>query len=90
MNIALGGVRRPVSNPPQQACEIALAGARAVGAALVGVDLVPDADGNWTVIELNGAVEFTAEYQAAGDIFGSVASELARHAMVGLASLTAA
>ena len=39
-NIALGGVRRPVPDPPPHACEIALAAARAAGAALVGVDLV--------------------------------------------------
>lgn len=89
-NIALGGVRRPVSDPPQQACEIALAAARVAGATLVGVDLVPDSDGNWTVIELNGAVEFTSEYQPAGDVFVDVASEIARHGTIGLASLESA
>lgn len=86
-NIALGGVRRPVSNPPQDACELALAAARAAGAALVGVDLVPDADGNWTVIELNGAVGFTHEYQHGGDVFADVASELVRHAVTQHAAL---
>lgn len=89
-NIALGGLRRPVADPPREACEVALAAARAVGASLVGVDLVPDADGNWTVIELNGAVEFTHEYQPAGDVFADVASELARHAVSGLVSLESA
>ena len=61
---ALGGSRRPVSDPPLQACEIALDAAGAAGAALVGVDLVQNGLGGWTVIELNGAVEFTHEYQA--------------------------
>lgn len=39
------------------------------------------------MIELNGAVEFTSEYQPAGDVFPDVAGELAR---VGLTSLAAA
>ena len=51
-----------------------------VGAALVGVDLVPDAEGGWTVIELNGAVEFTSEYQLAGDVFADVAGALGAQA----------
>ena len=79
-NVALGGVRRPVPDPPQAACEIALAAARAAGAALVGVDLVPDADGDWTVIELNGAVEFTHEYEPGGDVFASASRALVRSA----------
>jgi len=79
-NVALGGLRRPVSDPPRAACELALTAARAAGAALVGVDLVPDVHGNWMIIELNGAVEFTAEYNADGDVFDSAASELARSA----------
>jgi glutathione synthase/RimK-type ligase-like ATP-grasp enzyme len=79
-NVALGGLRRPVSDPPRAACELALAAARAAGAALVGVDLVPDASGSWTIIELNGAVEFTSEYKNDGDVFECIASELARSA----------
>ena len=63
-NISLGGTRVPVGDPPQRACEIALAAARAAGTALVGVDLVQDGLGNWVVIELNGAVEFTARVRA--------------------------
>ena len=85
-NIALGGVRRPVQDPPKEACELALTAARAAGAALVGVDLVPDARGNWTVIELNGAVEFTNEYQPGGDVFSEVAGGLAGQAVALLAS----
>ncbi len=83
-NIALGGARRPVADPPRQACELALIAARAAGTALVGVDLVPELDGTWTVIELNGAVEFTEEYLPAGDVFVDVASELMRAASAGL------
>ena len=75
-NIALGGIRRPVADIPRQACELALIAAQVVGSALVGVDLVPDAEGGWTVIEVNGAVEFTGEYQLAGDVFADVARAL--------------
>ena len=89
-NIALGGVRRPVPDPPKEACEVALAAARAAGAALVGVDLVRDVDGSWIVIELNGAVEFTSEYQPGGDVFSDVAGSLARHAFALLASRASA
>lgn len=80
-NIALGGVRRPVPDPPREACELALTAAQAAGAALVGVDLVPDMDGSWTVIELNGAVEFMDAYQPNGDVFSEVAGGLARRAV---------
>ncbi len=85
-NIALGGTRQSVSDPPLDACGLAIDAARAAGAALVGVDLVPDESGDWTVIELNGAVEFTHEYRTDGDVFADVAVELARYATDGLAS----
>lgn len=77
-NIALGGVRREVLDPPRDACAVALEAARVAGAALVGVDLVPDRGSGWTVVELNGAVEFTREYQPRGDVFADVAAELRR------------
>ena len=57
-----GGVRRAASDVPREAAELALASAGATGAALVGVDLLPDGRGGWIVAELNGAVEFTGEY----------------------------
>jgi [lysine-biosynthesis-protein LysW]---L-2-aminoadipate ligase len=89
-NISLGGSRRPVADPPQHACEIALAAARASCAALVGVDLLQDGLGSWTIIELNGAVEFTQEYQPDGDVFADVSAELARLAEASLGAAAAA
>jgi RimK family alpha-L-glutamate ligase len=77
-NVSLGGFRRPVPDPPRAACELSLSAARAAGAALVGVDLVPEVDGSWTIIELNGAVEFTREYNRDVDVFDFAAAELAR------------
>jgi [lysine-biosynthesis-protein LysW]--L-2-aminoadipate ligase len=89
-NISLGGTRVPVGDPPQRASEIALAAAAAAGTALVGVDLVQDGLGNWVVIELNGAVEFTREYAPDGDVFVDVASELASQAVASLGAAAAA
>jgi glutathione synthase/RimK-type ligase-like ATP-grasp enzyme len=51
---------------------------RATGAALVGVDLLPDGDGGWVVAELNGAVEFNEEYAPWHDVFAETASSLVR------------
>ena len=73
-NVALGGHREAVSEPPAEACELALLAAEACDADLVGVDLLP-CDGGWVIIELNGAVDFTAEY-ADGDVFAAVAAAL--------------
>jgi RimK family alpha-L-glutamate ligase len=67
-NVALGGIRRPVT-PPLEACEVAVLAATAVNGDLVGVDLLPDEDG-WQVIEINGAVDFADEYALdARDVF---------------------
>jgi glutathione synthase/RimK-type ligase-like ATP-grasp enzyme len=79
-NIALGGRRRPV-DPPPFACMLALEAAAAAGADLVGVDLLPDGEGGWVVLELNGAVEFTHEYALDRDPFAAAAWELARVAL---------
>jgi [lysine-biosynthesis-protein LysW]--L-2-aminoadipate ligase len=76
-NISLGGIRRPVSELPLEAEAIALAAAEAARAALVGVDLLPDGRGSWTVVELNGAVEFTEEYAPNRDVFEDAALALA-------------
>jgi RimK family alpha-L-glutamate ligase len=74
-NIALGGTRRPVEAPPR-ACELAVAAAAAVGVDLVGVDLLPTGAGEYVVIELNGAVDFTTEYNADEDVFAAAVSAL--------------
>jgi RimK family alpha-L-glutamate ligase len=64
-NTSLGAARQPV-DPSREACDLAVAAARAVGGDLVGVDLLPVADGGYTVIEVNGAVDFTSEYGLGG------------------------
>jgi RimK family alpha-L-glutamate ligase len=75
-NVALGGVRRRVESPPE-ASLLAIRAAEAIGADLVGVDLLPDPDGGWAVLELNGAAEFTAEYSLdGGDVFERVLAAL--------------
>jgi len=76
-NVALGARRLPTT-PPVEAKELALAAARAVGADLVGVDLLPAARGGWTILELNGAAEFTAEYSLRRDVFSATRFELGR------------
>jgi ribosomal protein S6--L-glutamate ligase len=63
-NIALGGSRRPAT-PSAEACLLAAEAAAAVGGDLVGVDLLPDERG-WRVIEINGAVDFTDDYELDG------------------------
>ena len=75
-NVALGGARRPVAEPPHEVGVVAVEAARAVGASLVGVDLLPDGFGGWVVAELNGAVEFTHEYAAWHDVFAETAAAL--------------
>ncbi len=81
-NVALGAERRQAT-PPPDACALALAAARATGASLVGVDLLPDGRGRWTVAEINGAVEFTTEYalQPGSDPFAEAAFRLGRAAV---------
>jgi RimK family alpha-L-glutamate ligase len=76
-NVALGGWRRP-TDPPVEACALAIGAAAALGGDLVGVDLLPDEQGGWTVLEVNGAVDFTSEYSLDGcDVFAEVARVLA-------------
>jgi RimK family alpha-L-glutamate ligase len=77
-NVALGGTRRPVAAVPPDAQTIGIAAAQALAADLVGVDLLPTADG-YVVIELNGAVDFTSEYSLPHqDVFDGVARALMR------------
>jgi RimK family alpha-L-glutamate ligase len=79
-NVALGAERRPVE-PPSFACMLALEAAAAAGGDLIGVDLLPDGEGGWVVLELNGAVEWTREYSLDRDPFVAAAWELARVAL---------
>ena len=76
-NVSLGGTRAPVE-PAAEALELAVRAATASGVDLVGVDLLPDGSGGWTVLELNGAVDFTREYRIDRDPFVAAAAELAR------------
>ena len=68
------------SIPPQEALDLAVRAAAASGAELLGVDLLPDGVGGYTVLELNGAVDFTREYRIDRDPFVAAAAELTRHA----------
>jgi len=79
-NVALGAVRVPVE-PTDEACELAIACASAAGADLVGVDLLTDGEGCYTVLELNGAVDFTHEYSLGADPYVAAMWQLARLAL---------
>jgi [lysine-biosynthesis-protein LysW]--L-2-aminoadipate ligase len=76
-NVSLGGSLR-AADPPDRACALAVAAAEAVGADLVGVDLLPLAGGGHTILELNGAVDFDARYTLRGraDLYLDVARAL--------------
>ena len=74
-NVALGARRVPTV-PPADACELALAAARAIGADFVGVDLLPTPEG-YVIIELNGCVDLTEEYSLDGtSVYGRIADRL--------------
>jgi hypothetical protein len=63
--------------PPPEAIAAALAAVSAVGLELAGVDLLPLQGGGWTVLEVNGAVDFTDDYSLAGrHVFDAAASSL--------------
>lgn len=74
-NIALGGHRLPAC-PDARARELALAATAAISADLLGVDLLPDGNGGYVIIELNGAVEFTGLYSLGPDVFAETVREL--------------
>jgi glutathione synthase/RimK-type ligase-like ATP-grasp enzyme len=74
-NVALGAQRLP-ADPPPAARELALAAAAAAEADLVGIDLMPTGDGDWVVIEMNGAVEFTDAYSLDRNVFAAAAEAL--------------
>lgn len=76
-NIALGASRQPAA-PTPEACALAQAAAAAVGGDLVGVDLLPLANGAYVVLEVNGAVDFTSDYSLGSeDVFEAVARQIA-------------
>jgi RimK family alpha-L-glutamate ligase len=76
-NVALGGTRAP-ADAPDAALGLAVSAVAAAGIDFAGVDLLPQPDGSWTVLELNGAVDFTREYALDGDPFVAAAQELVR------------
>lgn len=79
-NIALGGSRRPTV-PTARACGLATQAAAALEGDLVGIDLLPHANGDYVVLEVNGAVDFTTEYSLDGrDVFDVVAGIVASDA----------
>lgn len=79
-NVTLGGIRRPAV-PDRRARSLALAAAAALGADLVGVDLLPRGRSH-VVLELNGAVDFTPEYALDGnDVFARALSALGARAI---------
>jgi len=88
-NVSLGGIRVCV-DPPAGALALAVWASASAGTELVGVDLLPDGAGGWTVLELNGAVDFTAEYRIDRDPFVAAVSELARAAREGKPAFAAA
>ena len=67
-----GSFRPPPPASSPTAC------AAAAGADLLGVEMLPDGAGSYTVLELNGAVEFASEYALDGDPFVAAANELAQ------------
>jgi RimK family alpha-L-glutamate ligase len=74
-NVTLGGTltRAEISST---AAELAARAATAIGIDFAGVDLLPTADG-WTVLELNGAVDFDLRYAWPGtDLYTSIARAL--------------
>jgi [lysine-biosynthesis-protein LysW]---L-2-aminoadipate ligase len=74
-NVALGASRVPVK-PSPVACELAIAAAAAIGADLVGVDLLPVGPGRYVVLELNGAVDFNELYAPGADVYGAAMAAL--------------
>src|SRR5574340_1038158 len=63
-NVTLGGHVVETKLAPSSV-DLALEAARAVGIAFAGIDLLPH-HGGWTVLELNGAVDFDEKYALPG------------------------
>ncbi len=76
-NISLGASRHP-AEPSPEARALGAAAAEAIGADLVGVDLLPVSGGH-VVLELNGAVEFDGAYDlldSSAGVFEAAAAAL--------------
>ena len=74
-NVSLGAARIPVDPTPEMR-SLAIAAAAAVGGDIVGVDLLPVADG-YVIIETNGAVEFDRHYDLdGGDVYTELVNAL--------------
>ena len=75
-NLSYGACLARVA-PCAEACALAVAAAAAIGADLVGIDLLPLPDGGYAVLEVNGAVDFGAEYSLPdGDVYTDAAEAL--------------
>jgi RimK family alpha-L-glutamate ligase len=74
-NVSVGADELP-GHADAAARKLAIAAAAAVGIDLVGVDLMPQPDGGYVVIELNGAVDFDPLYLPGRDVYASVADSL--------------
>ena len=74
-NVALGASRVPIE-PTSGACALALAATAAVGMDLAGVDLILAASGEYVVLEVNGAVDFTRSYLRGADVFAVAVTAL--------------
>ncbi len=74
-NVSLGGRTVPATFS-ESAHELALRSASAIGIDFAGVDLLPT-PGGWTVLELNGAVDFDSRYALSGiDPYAAILSAL--------------
>lgn len=72
-NVSVGGTLE-AEVPSEAAAALAVEAVRAIGADLMGVDLIPDPAGGYVVLELNGAAEFDHRYSLGGrDIFRNIA-----------------
>ena len=75
-NISLGGEARSINLSPAWS-EMALRGARAVGADYAGVDLLPATDGTVYVLEVNGIPGWSGVQKAASvDVAGAIVDHL--------------
>src|SRR5436305_10945421 len=84
-NVALGASVAPAT-PSPVASRLALEAAAASGLDLVGVDLLPTGPGGYTVLELNGAVDFRPIYSFSGrNVFDDTVAALTGGKAAGLA-----